>query len=130
MPNWITNFVCVKGKKQDIQELIDFVDGTNREFDFDKIVPQPIDLVDGIKEWREKNWGCYFNAQAGPEVYIMRWKWIRPNECQIIFDTPWTSPYPVFKKLQELFPAVKLRVIWQDEMWLKRNQFEKGFGFE
>jgi hypothetical protein len=39
MPNWVTNYVDIAA--DNIEEIIDYIKGEDRVFDFDKIIPMP-----------------------------------------------------------------------------------------
>jgi hypothetical protein len=44
MPNWMYNEVSISGDKDTIEEVKNFLKGTDRVFDFDKIAPMPPEL--------------------------------------------------------------------------------------
>lgn len=50
------------------------------------------------------NWGTKWNAYD-----------IVAIECGIQFDTAWSAPHPVIKKLAEMFPNEKIEHLWADE---------------
>jgi hypothetical protein len=41
--------------------------------------------------------------------------------------TAWDPPWPIFKKLQELFVNLRLYSLYQDEMWFT-DKYALGFG--
>ncbi len=55
--------------------------------------------------WRIKNWGTKWNTTEA--------EWISPS-C-VSFETAWSCPEPVFKKLSEKFPDVTIYLEFADE---------------
>ncbi len=154
MPNEITNCLSVHGEKEEIKKLIEFVKSDNNIFDFNKIIPMPpslnIERCIPLKEsdsqirmenfalyghedwylWRLEHWGTKWNSWSStkyrgdsPDPWISDERGI----YQIEFNTAWTPPMPIFKKLQSLFPKIKLYSLWQDEMWFS-DKWALGFG--
>ncbi len=58
-------------------------------------------------EWCCKNWGTKWNACACNET--------DENVKSISFQTAWSTPLPVMKKLSEMFPNVEVRTEFADE---------------
>lgn len=54
--------------------------------------------------WRREHWGCKWNVETS-EV----------NDNVFSFETPWTAPYPIIKKLADMFPELSFRYSWADE---------------
>lgn len=130
MPNHITNRVSFEGDKERIKELRESVkgqpwaesdDNTVSEFDFNKIIPPPANLVTGSLSldemaslakqgipnwynWNIDNWGTKWNAYK-----------IASDDDYIQFNTAWSTPEPVIKALSEKFPDVEIRVEYADE---------------
>mgnify|MGYP007071595260 CR=1 FL=1 len=55
-------------------------------------------------DWRCSNWNTKWNAYDQNR-----------SGNEISFDTAWSTPYPIFQKLSELFPEVKITVQFADE---------------
>ena len=58
-------------------------------------------------EWCSKNWGTKWNACKCTTV--------NENAKSISFQTAWGTPYPVMKKLSEMFPNIEIRTEFADE---------------
>lgn len=57
-------------------------------------------------DWSCSNWGTKWNAygfECGEE------------DNRLVFDTAWSPPTPVIKRLSELYPEVRLEHAWADE---------------
>lgn len=54
--------------------------------------------------WSIENWGTKWNAYEQSE-----------EENLICFDTAWSTPFPVIKRLSELFPKVQITLEYADE---------------
>jgi hypothetical protein len=152
MPNWITNVMSLHGPEIEIKKLIDFVQSEDQLFDFNKIVPMPkslnIEKTFPIKtedsqirmenfvnyghedwySWRSENWGTKWNCRQVDDNNPMEWD-SKKGVYQICFDTAWNTPLPIFNKIQQLFPLVKIYVMWRDECW-NENKYYMGFGFK
>ncbi len=62
-------------------------------------------------EWSLANWGTKWNAFR-PSFHEL------PEEdgaVEVTFDTAWTAPFPIFKKLATLFPKLTFVFQWTDE---------------
>jgi hypothetical protein len=60
-------------------------------------------------EWSINNWGTKWNA-CGYEAdtdYSGRDK--------LCFETAWSAPHPIIKKLSEMYPEIKFEIEWADE---------------
>lgn len=58
-------------------------------------------------EWCCKNWGTKWNAFECTEV--------NENVKSISFQTAWSTPFPIMKKLSERFPDIEIRTEFADE---------------
>ena len=126
MPNHVSNeirIICDDEKTYD--EFKKLVTGEDREFDFDRIIPQPDDInpdLDHNKKdfghglttsttdwynWRLSNWGTKWNA------YEIEVDWDEEyKECiEINFQTAWSPPEPIYFKLDEIF-GERISVNW------------------
>lgn len=55
--------------------------------------------------WSIRNWGTKWNAC---ETWII-------DDDTIIFETAWSSPLPILRKLIELYPQFRIELWWADE---------------
>lgn len=55
-------------------------------------------------DWRVANWGAKWNASS-----------IENGDFGIRFDTAWTTPLPVIRRISQMFPDVKLTIEFADE---------------
>lgn len=123
MPSWCLNRIKLDGSEESIKKLLDSVSYTEKDdngqvskipgtLDFEKIIPIPEDIYMGDltkeirskvgkKNWRDwccENWNTKWNSCVCPYV----------NENMIEFKTAWNPPFPVIKKLSEMFPDIKI----------------------
>jgi hypothetical protein len=98
MPNHCNNQLKLESG-QDILNVLNpyltFKGDDDYTFDFNKIIPEPNGEEENENwyQWRLDNWGTKWTGYDG-----------RFNEDQtaFTFDTAWSSPLPVIKKLAEL----------------------------
>ena len=60
--------------------------------------------TDNWYNWQHSNWGTKWNAS---EIIV--------SEDSVFFNTPWSTPAPIFEKLSELFPEVVISIRFADE---------------
>ena len=115
MPNHVRNVVSFSGK--DVYSIIDLVN-TNEQFDFEKIISMPDDIVksnlsseDMQKSngknwynWSIDNWGTKWNAYDSEF-----------GGTGVVFSTAWSCPMPVFEKLSAMFSETTIHVEYADE---------------
>tara|TARA_R110002020_G_scaffold524_1_gene2625 strand:- start:21330 stop:21749 length:420 start_codon:yes stop_codon:yes gene_type:complete len=120
MPNNTQNELTVCGKTKDVKSFVSHMG--EDEFSFEKIIPMPencvrgdlsLDLLkkcraEGIPDWHEwscENWGTKWDAYdvtfepfvgCGKSGFVTYW-----------FKTAWSPPFPVIKKVKELWPALE-----------------------
>jgi Ferredoxin-like domain in Api92-like protein len=58
-------------------------------------------------DWSIENWGTKWNAYGQNDK--------RNTHSEIYFETAWSAPVPVIKKLSELFPHVEFELTYADE---------------
>ncbi|RKN86774.1 hypothetical protein [Paenibacillus ginsengarvi] len=114
MPNHITNIITIQASEgRTAQEVIDFVKSDEREFDFNKLIPMPQEIIasfdtPGISppwyNWSLEHWGTKWNAYE-----------ISVNENVIRFDTAWSAPFPIFESLHEKFSDFTFDIKYADE---------------
>lgn len=141
MPNHVTNIVTFEGDQT--IEAIELMKGETA-FDFNRIIPMPNELVGtispqreprrregeseqehflNVEEWR-KNQQRLLKLYGATDWYdwsIANWgtKWnaydVSANGNEVIFDTAWSSPFPVFVALSKKFLNLKIYVKYADE---------------
>lgn len=140
MPNWCWNFLTIKGNKQKLNELKQFVKSKDRAFDFEKIISQK--ESEGYKIFKKKweklsdkeklkwKWdnsddmnNFIFN-EFGYNWNMENWgtKWnscessliVRDNNLNYHFSTAWTPPTPVIEALISMFPELEFRMEFEE----------------
>lgn len=68
---------------------------TEYTFDFQKIIPMDEKLLEGEDwyDWRVKNWGTKWDGGDGR---------FNDDQTAFTFDTAWSPPLPIIKKLAEI----------------------------
>lgn len=98
------------------------------EFDFENLIKMPKELVDTESpasfknneliekygsdnwyDWSLKNWGVKWNSEGA----------IRISDSVVIFDTAWSQPDELIKRLSEKFPEEEISI----------TAYEGGMGF-
>ena len=107
MSNWVRNQIIFKGKGASslITRLLTFDENGDIMFDFNKILPMPIDLIDTkAKEcyWCEKNWGTKWNACETKFIKA------NENECEIYFETNLSCPFSIITRLSQTYPSLSI----------------------
>ena len=111
MPNYCDNFLLIDGAASDVKTLLDFVQSSGNDFDFEKIVPMPDYIYRGAVgaeeqeiygednwyDWSNKNWGTKWNS-----VDTEKWG------SEIHFLTAWSPCDPVIAALAEKFPSLRI----------------------
>lgn len=126
MPNYCVNQLRIDGNAKDIKALLELVkgkdeDGEDLVFDFEKILPTPLQLLQHSApqdnkrlakkfsklygapdwyEWRIKNWSTKWNLTDEAQFDWGK-KWI--SGC---FDTAWSPPRKIIKALAHKFPRL------------------------
>lgn len=129
MPNWIRNRVLINGTKAQVKRVLDALKRDKSDVDFNRIIPVPESLTNaicgsplsdeqnalqeenvqkyGYPTWYEfcvGEWGCKWNAHK-----------VSVNGNIMEFETPWSMPDGIAKKLSEMFPEVTLEWMYADE---------------
>lgn len=174
MPNHVTNIVTFKGKKEDVENVLIYIQGMGNGdkeiIDFEAISPMPeelkgiranpkilseeeyalemidfeerqinptdIDRLVGVShnltqkmyneymekfgtvdwyDWHCQNWGTKWNAYDQHSNGITEIDGDNEVIGEIVFDTAWSTPYPVIKKLASMFPEIEIELKWADE---------------
>lgn len=114
MPNWCNNQVTFSGTTEDINNIIEFVEGDMdlvdgslivEPFSLDAIIPMPADLLvgDDWYGWRNENWGTKWDATNGDMFDDSKEGFV-----SYIFDTAWSPPEPIYNALKEKYPEVRI----------------------
>lgn len=131
MPNWVSNIVTIEA--DNVDEIIESLEGENGVVDFSTIVPMPKDLMETTKGFFSdedeqaanqkkiadnlKNHGF----ETWYEFSIAKWgtKW---NACEpyvegnkLFFETAWSTPASFIEALSEKFPDATFECIFADE---------------
>jgi hypothetical protein len=136
MPNYITNKLTIKGEKEEINKVLNFIkiEKESNEsingigtIDFNKITPMPkwvygsSPKVEGIGredeekygtqntslEWARNNWGTKWNAFSQPDK--------RNTDNTVYFETAWNGVHKLIQKIAWIFPNVEIEYSWCDE---------------
>ena len=131
MPNYVTNQITIDS--QNVDEIIEFVQNEQGEFDFNKIIPMPECLVESVSgffgdserqselerqnaaniaecgyanwyDWRCQHWDTKWNAN---ETFF--------NDNQIEFETAWSTPVSIMVELSDKFPEAEFIIKYADE---------------
>jgi len=132
MPNWCDNSLKIEGKKKTLNKILEFVKSEDSVFDFNKIVPMPVELKgttcpaytdeDKAKykalkkkygwgdwyEWALDNWGTKWSVD---DVQIYK----NDESIQISFATAWAPPIPVIAVLGRKFPDVSMTLHYRED---------------
>lgn len=125
MPNYITNKLTILGEQEEILRLVDFVKSEQSIFDFNRIIPKPKEISKSedsslICEWNTKNWGTKWHAMR----FSQSWSF---DQRTFHFETAWSPPLPIIKRLSELFNLF-FNLDWWDEgdRILHTNVYNEG----
>jgi len=129
VPDFVTNKLIFTGDEETINELLTKIaydenqdSGSTKPIigtiDFEKIIPIPENICqeylngeDNWYFWCNSNWNTKWNSISLDEEYH--------NDNTIMFDTAWKPPFPIIKKLSEMFPDIIITHYFQKE----------GYGF-
>jgi hypothetical protein len=104
MPNWITNIVTINASEEVIAKIKEEVKTSENEFDFESILPMPIEFEDDWYNWRLDNWGTKWNSS---EIYVF--------EEGFTFNTAWSTPFNLLVGLSKKYPNVEFNIRFADE---------------
>ena len=134
MSNWCVNTLSVRGSNQDLNEFARYVSSDERVLDFEEIVPEPAwkcspdgacnqkwDFGHGLildwHDWRCGVWGTKWNLEEG-NIGFER----RDDEIIYRFQTAWSPPTGIIRRLVRLFPNLVLLLEYEEPM-------KRFFGF-
>lgn len=138
-PNWCSNDISFYGEKSEVERLVEFVKTDKSEFDFNTAIPYPEKWAEidaawnnafksgfpngnvtsafsdmGGYQWCIDNWGTKWNAYE-PSRSDVEMYYGGVSQVTYYFDTAWSPPIPVIKKLGELFPKLTIYMHYQEE---------------
>lgn len=131
MPNWCYNSLVVKGKDDDLKQMVSLVHGEQQPLSFHKIVPEPPGLTEesqgdalsqtlpsgevrlpGWYEWRCTNWGTKWDVDGGGDrVDVI----LFPGKIEFVYSTAWSPSLPISETLSQKFPGISFDHIFSDE---------------
>jgi len=147
MPNYVHNIIKLRSKKDNAEEIIQFIQQHfNKEgfFDFNTIIPEPtteeecpdkynfnteegaiydrsLESEEGTEwfnwyDWRLEYWGTKWNAGKESMCYYdfdkIRENYSFCSPVQVMFETAWSAPIPIFKKLISMHPELDIGVLY------------------
>lgn len=112
MPNYITNILCLEGKKEFLEKIL----SKSNKFSFSSSVPTPqnnskprMSLNDSLSDWFVDNWGTKWDA-INPIIHTRK-----SNKIILTFNTAWSPPDKWLKHIHSKFPEIKFYLVWADE---------------
>ena len=116
MPNHVTNRLRIRGPRETVLGLVDFVKGES-PFDFNKFIPMPDEVKVGERwyDWARHNWGTKWNAYSleaalGMESPLELLAASQDEEAELEveyeFDTAWSPPEPIIEAIVTRFPTL------------------------
>ena len=112
MPNHCENDLVISNEmdykdEESLKKFLEYAAGENGALDFNKFIPQGQKEIDSMGEpgihpawytFNVENWGTKWNAY---EIVVGDIDW---GSVEINFQTAWSPPIPVVKKMGEMFP--------------------------
>ena len=131
MPNHCHNKIEIYGEEKDLKKIIKFLEGKDRCFDFNNVIPIPKELentkapvnepesfenrrlrkvhgADNWYDWKVKNWSTKWNSYED-SLENNDGDWITYE-----FDTAWSPPENVIFALREKFPNVDISAFYDE----------------
>ena len=130
MPNWTSNELIVTGKTEDVARFVDHIGQT---MDFENIIPPPADMFRGDLlgekerkecaekgipnwyDWQSEHWGTKWNACDCEEVILTPFEHTSYTKAIYRFDTAWSTPEPVIRRIIEDWPELEIDGGYIDE---------------
>lgn len=129
MANYVLNKIHIEGPAEDIKNMMTkYADGMQHisgwNFYFDRIIPMPDNVYTGDLgpkereeypgdqnwyDWRRKHWGTKWEA-----IRPLWWE-LSDSDIYIQFETAWSAPFPIFKKMREDFEDLVFTFEYADE---------------
>lgn len=115
MPNWCHNTLHIIGPTNEAAALRSRATTSRSEFDFQAIVPMP-DAIDDWQSWCCEHWGT--NKVAFDAVWMAPQRAMKRDAQQVaFFNTAWSPPIPIVAELSRSFPALILRLEYNEPLW-------------
>jgi hypothetical protein len=129
MPDYIRNKLIVTGLSEDVER---FVDHIGQVMDFERFIPPPADMfredlgekerkecaekgIPNWYEWQSEHWGTKWNACDCEEVILTHFEHMPYTEAIYRFDTAWSTPEPVIRRIIEDWPELEIDGGYIDE---------------
>ena len=119
MPNWTANTLELSGSKKATQKFLDMMGDV---FDFEKIIPMP-DGLDNWRDWSIENWDTKWNACQCKPVEIEEYGAIEVRTLVYRFDTAWSTPEKVIRKVAKDWPDLEVSGGWVSEGYEECGNF-------
>ena len=121
MPNWVRNELIVTGKSEDVARFVEYV---GEVMDFEKIIPHERVLLWEMSDWQREHWGTKWNAAACEEVRLTPFG-ICGSRTEAIyrFDTAWSTPEPVIRKIIKDWPELDIGGGYIEEAYESHGSF-------
>ena len=99
MADYVRNRLTIKGNHEEIQSFLANAKGEDFDFDFEKIIPIPEDLIPSNEyRWMLKNWGA---NNTDENVFITD----SQDGAIIVFDTEDCPPIPIYQAIKDQHPS-------------------------
>ena len=129
MPNWVKNELIVTGKTEDVARFVEYV---GQVMDFERFIPPPANMfrenlgdkerrecaekgIPNWRDWQSEHWGTKWNACDCEEVILTHFEHTSYAEAIYRFDTAWSTPEPVIRKIIEDWPELEIDGGYIDE---------------
>jgi hypothetical protein len=80
--------------------------------------------ADNVLDWARKNWGTKWNASDSAHCDFGL------TFMNVDFDTAWSPPEPIYKKLVELFPELDIKWHWGEPGCCQSGDLDTGEVYE
>lgn len=138
MPNWCTNVLLIRGEYEEVQKLLDTVEGDNSAFSLNKLLTTPEELKNTTApsrtseeekkrlrdmygatdwyDWQVNHWGTKWDVEATivndshSEANHVFLSKLKDSDRVVTmeFDSAWAPPVPVIKHLAAQFPNTNI----------------------
>lgn len=126
MPDWVNNYLDVRGELEEVQRFKKTAVGPNpwrrpprlyitSPLNFHSLIPIPDEALQKPYHlaghgWEHENWGCKWGA-CDSELVVN-------NGCELYytFETPWNPPLDFLKSLGVLWPNLKFLLEYDNDV--------------
>ena len=129
MPNYTRNKLIVTGLSEDVERFVEYV---GQVMDFERFIPPPADMfredlgekerkecaekgIPNWYEWQSEHWGTKWNACDCEEVILTPFEHTSYMKAIYRFDTAWSTPEPVIRRIIEDWPELEIDGGYIDE---------------